>query len=60
MEILPSGNVLITSEDKTERLLFYVEGLGFGCELLENDFTPGTDAWSNREIEIYEVIKKYS
>lgn len=58
---LPSGNELI--EENGKRILIIWNGggmLGFGAEILENEFAKDTDDWINREIEIHQIIKKYS
>jgi hypothetical protein len=56
---LPSGNTLIEEENVSTRFVL-LSGLGFGIEILENDFEKGSDEWANREIEIHERIKELS
>lgn len=37
------------------RIIMWTKGLSIGADVLpENEFLYGTDAWANKEIELYE------
>jgi hypothetical protein len=58
---LNSNNTLIDNPECPVMFILYMQGLGFGIEIIEkNTFLKDTNEWANREIEIYEIIKKYS
>jgi hypothetical protein len=52
---LPNGATLITGDVYAkERIVFIMKGLSMGAEILPpNEEPPGSDAWANREIELY-------
>lgn len=57
MEIkLPNGSMLITSDDTSiERIIFIMKGLSIASQIIPgNEFRPNTNAWADREIELYE------
>ena len=60
---MPSGNTLITNEAHPygPKFILIKNGPGFAVEVIEaNNFTPGTDEFNNKEIEIWQQIKAYS
>lgn len=58
---LKANNTLIDNPECSVMFILYLQGFSFGIEIIEkNTFLKGTDEWANREIEIYEIIKKYS
>jgi hypothetical protein len=57
---LKSGSRIIMNEDSTgERIIFMMRGLSISAEVIEaNEELRGTEAWANREIELYEQALK--
>ena len=61
VEVLPSGNRLITNEESGTYLILILNAGGFGVEMLgPNPYEPGSEAWYEKENEIAEKIKMYS
>jgi hypothetical protein len=52
---LPNGATLITGDIYAkERIVFIMKGLSMGAQILPaNNEPPGSDAWANKEIELY-------
>lgn len=56
---LPNGATLLMQANTTgPRIIMIIKGLSIGAEILpENEYAAayyGTDAWANREIELYQ------
>jgi len=53
---LPNGSTLIMGDDTSiERIVLISKGLSISAEILPaNEFAPNTNAWADREIELYE------
>lgn len=53
---LPNGaSLMLHNNTKGPRIIFYMHGLSFGADILEeNPFEYGCDDWANEEIRMYE------
>jgi len=53
---LPNGATLIMNALNEVRLIFMLKGMSISAEILPpNEELPGSDAWANKEIELYEA-----
>lgn len=56
-----SNYLIFDDEESGAKIIFIASGFLLKCVVIEkNELPPGSDEWSNKEIEDYLLIKKYS